>query len=1135
MVEQLCARADIVCLQEVRGIAADVRYLPDSHDYHSTFFEADLDAYSSGRGGVVVGVRRSFSRRLRCVRTSEVWRGRALQVRFESHSGEVLVVIAVHLDPALSQAQQRRFLQVVRSFVDEENGAAAILIGDWNFLGRDDARLVDGVVEQASRDRIADFFEAAFQDFSEHSQPLPTFGKRGESGLSITSRLDRIYTNISEFDRGGIFCSLNVIGSLLHPHRPSDHLPIVYKVSLRRARSSRKFRLCTELLRSGVFAEVLGDMAEGMGGAGEPYEVVEASVEVAHRAARRSHGVLAAGALNQPRLLADQVLRVYHLARARMTKRAAEVAAATPRIARIWRDGEVAPQELLAAYRAWMEEALLLETAELERRCMPELDRRARRSQLRRQHTRIRARRRRQAVASWYTDEGEPLQTPAEIGAALQAYWGAIFNVRPDDEADMDEFLTFVVDVSDLPDWEWERGRTKELASVVRDSAPGPDGLPYSFWAMAPDPMHAALDDCAEQLQSGGTLRSPLSDSVSVTIPKAEVSAEAELVPCTARTVRPITLMQTSAKLLALRANEALAAIAARSVAMQQQGFVPGRSIDDCIVGLDGAMTAASLQAGESAMTILFDFANAFPSLAHAYLFRLLRKMRVLERLVCFVEGMYKNMSTTFEVDGVPVATMPICSGIRQGCPMSGSLFAIALDPLIRWSIANQFLSSARIFAYADDLAAVFRNVFMQIPVFMSALGRWAGVSGLALKPRKCVAIPLWEGPHDAAQDLLEAHGLPGIRVAKAARYLGVEVGPQASQTQWGGVAVRLLERARDILASGATLPTRVQLFNIHCGGLVRYRARFARPSAELHRAYRRAGQLITASPWQSLPADVLQGLDALHLPGTMVDLASLCTAARWASLSGTRALQTAWEEFDAAALEDGAALVAMADAPGRRPWHLHSSITAMFRQEHAECMRTRAAAEGCLTQSVLLRELRPDAETRRERLVQVLRRRALRWEPDAPEALVGAMFSFATGRPPLELISTALRTLCYAWCTNNRFGAEPHGCRLGCGREAGDAQQHYLVCPVARAFAARHLHAPVLPEGPGATAAAIRSLALAGSPGVRTAMWLDAVVCAVDSARHGARLAPTSVMIARVKELVRRHNVCRRAVLQPG
>lgn len=137
--------------------------------------------------------------------------------------------------------------------------------------------------------------------------------------------------------------------------------------------------------------------------------------------------------------------------------------------------------------------------------------------------------------------------------------------------------------------------------------------------------------------------------------------------------------MQSSAKLLALRANEALAAIAAQSVTTQQRGFVAGRCIDECVVGLDGAMTAASFTVNSKAMSILFDFANAFPSLTHLWLFKLLRRMRVPGRLVKFIEGMYAGMRTTFEVDGVPVAAMPILSVIRPGCPMSGSLFAIAL------------------------------------------------------------------------------------------------------------------------------------------------------------------------------------------------------------------------------------------------------------------------------------------------------------------------------------------------------------------------------------------------------------------------------------------------------------------------
>lgn len=137
---------------------------------------------------------------------------------------------------------------------------------------------------------------------------------------------------------------------------------------------------------------------------------------------------------------------------------------------------------------------------------------------------------------------------------------------------------------------------------------------------------------------------------------------------------------------------------------------------------------------------------------------------------------------------------------------MSESLFAIALDLLIRWAIARRMLVSSRFLAYPDDLAAVL-NSYRQMPIIIRSLQRWAFVAGLKLKPRKCVQIPLWDGDADHTWGFLE---IEGIGVASHARYLGVEVGRGAAEVQWDAFASKLKELARDIATAGATLPTRV-------------------------------------------------------------------------------------------------------------------------------------------------------------------------------------------------------------------------------------------------------------------------------------------------------------------------------------
>lgn len=76
---------------------------------------------------------------------------------------------------------------------------------------------------------------------------------------------------------------------------------------------------------------------------------------------------------------------------------------------------------------------------------------------------------------------------------------------------------------------------------------------------------------------------------------------------------------------------------------------------------------------------------------------------------------------------------------------MSGSLFTVSLDPLIRRLGWQRTLASARLLAFADDLASVLHSMRASLPALFATLRRWQAASGLALKESKCVFIPLGE------------------------------------------------------------------------------------------------------------------------------------------------------------------------------------------------------------------------------------------------------------------------------------------------------------------------------------------------------------------------------------------------------
>lgn len=372
-----------------------------------------------------------------------------------------------------------------------------------------------------------------------------------------------------------------------------------------------------------------------------------------------------------------------------------------------------------------------------------------------------------------------------------------------------------------------------------------------------------------------------------------------------------------------------------------------------------------------------------------------LERMEMARKLVPLIREMYASNTTTFEVMGCPVARVSVRRGIRQGCPMSGSLFALSLDPLLRWLMWQRFLATARYFAFADGLAAVLAQMRSSLPRLLEAFEKWRRASGLMLKMSKTVFIPLWEnGLEEMTTYLREDLGIASARAACNARYLGVTVSTDTRGAQWKAVAEKVKMRAVEVACCGASIPTKMRLYSIHCGSIFRYRAQFARPDKMLLQACRVAEQRVCSAPWMSFPPQVLHNAEALGWPGSIAPALDLCRAARWSASSRSTVLHEEWRLFDDALRGDDAALAVQVDAPYRRAWHAHSSVTAQLRAEYPELQAfLRAHNLGATpAQRLLLKEMRPQPDARERSVAEVLRRRCGRWAM-APEELVEAVF----------------------------------------------------------------------------------------------------------------------------------------------
>lgn len=114
--------------------------------------------------------------------------------------------------------------------------------------------------------------------------------------------------------------------------------------------------------------------------------------------------------------------------------------------------------------------------------------------------------------------------------------------------------------------WEWSVGRMRELAeSLLSKPSPVPDDLPHAFW-VCPDPA-AYLESVAAGLMRRDASRCQIPCLIWQWCPsRTGTTGEPGSITRFLSETRPISMMQTECKLLALLLNESFSGLASRAV-----------------------------------------------------------------------------------------------------------------------------------------------------------------------------------------------------------------------------------------------------------------------------------------------------------------------------------------------------------------------------------------------------------------------------------------------------------------------------------------------------------------------------------------------------------------------------------------
>ncbi|GIY44816.1 retrovirus-related Pol polyprotein from type-2 retrotransposable element R2DM [Caerostris darwini] len=133
--------------------------------------------------------------------------------------------------------------------------------------------------------------------------------------------------------------------------------------------------------------------------------------------------------------------------------------------------------------------------------------------------------------------------------------------------------------------------------------------------------------------------------------------------------------------------------------------------------------------------------------------------------------------TTTILTEEGTSAAIPIRSGVKQGCPLSGLLFNIALDPVIRSLQGASELH--KVLAFADDLCLI-ANSPSELQDMLDLLDQQMNRLGLHLNPNKSFAYHLQGFTPVGTRDTscyVNNHRLISIQEGEFHKFLGKPVG----------------------------------------------------------------------------------------------------------------------------------------------------------------------------------------------------------------------------------------------------------------------------------------------------------------------------------------------------------------------
>ena len=317
------------------------------------------------------------------------------------------------------------------------------------------------------------------------------------------------------------------------------------------------------------------------------------------------------------------------------------------------------------------------------------------------------------------------------------------------------------------------------LHDLSDNKAPGPDGMNIKslkfLWPFIKDKMSGFIGNFCN----------------SCTLPPGVNSFFIALVPkipnlVTIKDFRPISLINSSIKVLLKILTSRLATQMSTLVADNQTGFFKGRKAAESILVAKEVAHSILSKKKHRGFILKLDFEKAFDSVNWKFLDSTLLRMNFDNQWCAWIKAILESIRISILVNGIPTKKFSPSRGLRQGDPISPLLFNLVgkvLSTLFKTAASKGFFKGISLskgqdcfthLQFADDTIMFINGSLESVIGIKRVLQCFQLLSGLKINYKKSELF----SSKSCKAEALEASSLFGCRVGVwPMKYLGMPVG----------------------------------------------------------------------------------------------------------------------------------------------------------------------------------------------------------------------------------------------------------------------------------------------------------------------------------------------------------------------